>query len=154
MFETGFRCTVSLRAKREHDPSKNKRLPANVPMLRRCLLRDEIVKPKTRVISVPSGEGSRQDFRYPRDRFHYHSSRVQIIFNLGGKPIRYLIFPPTRVSVIAYFYRREGDKEERRRADNAFATTRLAGVQTQLEEMQRKANREIASRHLSSPRGS
>lgn len=102
----------------------------------------------------PSGEGSRQDFRYPRDRFHYHSSRVQIIFNLGGKPIRYLIFPPTRVSVIAYFYRREGDKEERRRADNAFATTRVAGVQTQLEEMQRKANREIASRHLSSPRGS
>lgn len=101
-----------------------------------------------------SGEGSRQDFRYRRDRFHYHSSRVEIIFNLGGKPIRYLIFPPTRVSVIAYFYRREGDKEERRRADNAFATTRVAGVQTQLEEMQRKANREIASRHLSSPRGS
>lgn len=60
-----------------------------------------------------SGEGSRQDFRYPRDRFHYHSSRVQIIFNLGGKPIRYLIFPPTRVSVIAYFYRRATRRRQR-----------------------------------------
>lgn len=100
----------------------------------------------------PSGEGSRQDFRYRRDRFHYHSSRVQIIFNLGGKPIRYLIFPRFRNSLFLSTRRRQRGEEAsgQRVCDNSCCgrANAIRGDAEKSESRNRVASSFVTSRIL------